>query len=64
MLAFLLHSEGSLLSAGNYICFSIKISIQNAVRNDAGLVVVAGSPLRSMLSLLTWMVGLGLQCEP
>lgn len=46
---------------------SIKISIPNTIRNDAGLVVVvvvAGSPLRSMLSLLTWVVGLGLQGEP
>lgn len=43
---------------------SIKISIPNTIRNGAGLVVVAGSPLRSMLSLLTWVVGLGLQSEP
>lgn len=43
---------------------SIKISIQNTIRNDAGLMVVAGSPLRSMLSLLTWVVGLGLQGAP
>lgn len=43
---------------------SIKINILNTIRNDAGLMVVAGSPLRSMLSLLTWVVGLGLQGEP
>lgn len=44
---------------------SIKISIpKSTIRNDAGLAVVAGSPLRSMLSLLTWVVGLGLQGEP